>query len=106
MKTKSVDKFIKKLLELRLVEFSLLRQLEEALRIATGRATLPHPDLNLTIVGDRVKITNRARNPKGGQVTKRDRLVTVTRLDEGKVFFTTDNDTDTCRLVRNIEHLQ
>ena len=105
MKTKSVDELIKKLLELQLVETSLLRQLEEARRIKTGRAILPHPDLNLIIFGDRVKITNRVCNPKGGQVTKWDMLATVIRLDEGKVYFTTGNGTDTWRLPKNLEHL-
>ena len=105
MRTKTVDELIKDLLQLRLVETALLRQLEEARRLETGRATLPHPDLNLIVVGDRVKITNRVRNPKGGEVTKQDRFATVTRLHEGKVYFTTDNGTNTWRLPRNLQHL-
>ena len=105
MRTKTVDELIQNLLDLRLVETSILRQLEEARRRETGRAFLPHPDLNLIVVGDRVKITNRVLNPKGCEVTKRDRLATVTRLDEGKVFFTTDNGTNTWRLPRNLQHL-
>jgi len=84
MRTKTVDELIKDLLQLRLVETALLRQLEAARRLETGRATVPHPDLNLIVVGDRVKITNRVRNPKGGEVTKRDQLEAARRLETGR----------------------
>lgn len=95
MKKKYVDQLIQKLIDLRLEETPVIWQLEETRRIEMSWTVVPHPDLILIVVSDKVKITNLVRNPKERIVTNEGGLVTITRLDEGKVYFTTDNGTET-----------
>ena len=103
MSNKSVDQLIQRLKQLKVEEPIVIQQLEEARRTKTGQTD--HPHIGDIVIDNRVKITNRVRNLKGINVTNADRLKTVTCTDKKKIYFTTDNDTETWRLPKNLNKI-
>ena len=105
MSNQSVDKLIQELKKIRIQETKIVSQLEEARSRETCRAlqaptitTNPNPFEK----GDRVKIINKVRLPKGRTATNDDRLAVVTVVEGDKVYFTTNNGTKTWRLHKNL----
>ena len=113
MKNHTVDDLIIQLQNIRIEEAAILEQLKAA-RVQelqdrkpvyprrTVGGTRSTVDLNPFKSGDRVKITNKVRLPRGRAITPKDRLATVNNVEGDKVYFTTDNDTTTWRLHHNL----
>lgn len=89
MKTSSDDNLISQLNNIRIQVAAFLRQLEIAIDVERQNITFAK--------GDRVRITNRVRLPRGRTLTETDRYTTVTGIIHGtnKIHFTTDNATKT-----------
>ena len=113
MKNHTVDDLITQLQNIRIEEAAILEQLKAA-RVQelqdrkpvyprrTVDGTRKTVDPNPFKSGDRVKITNKVRLPRGRAITPEDRLATVNNVEGDKVYFTTDNDTTTWRLHHNL----
>lgn len=97
MKTPSVDDLISQLQKICIQEATILQQLETVIVTECQDTTFT--------VGDRVRITNCIRLPRGTTVTHFDRYATITCIDRkmNKVHFKTDNGTKTWRLSKNLE---
>ena len=107
---KTVDELITQLQNIRIEEASIIEQLKaaRAQELLSRKPEVPKKTttLNPFKSGDRVRIINRIRLPRGRTVTPKYRLATVNGIDGDKVYFTTDNHTTTWRLYRNLSHIR
>jgi hypothetical protein len=99
------------------VEDLILELKELKLRVArlehNNRAntdTTSAPDSTLS-VGDRVRIKNKTRKPQHWPTDKqwtdsKERTATVTKTTPTKIYFTTDNGTQTWRAPHNLQKIQ
>ena len=128
MKNLTVNLLIEKLQKLWMQEGHILRQLAEARRLELDNndgcnvekveisAVYRQVTSNSTIdiqntcfkIGNRVKITNRIRNPKQKVITIQDKHATLICIDEtkDKIFFTVDNEQTTWRLAKNTRKIE
>jgi hypothetical protein len=96
----------------------LIRELKELkLRVArlesdsnANTKTTSAPDSTLS-VGDRVRIKNKTKKPQHWPANKewtdpKERTATVTKTTPTKIYFTTDNGTQTWRAPHNLQKIQ
>ena len=103
----SIDTLIEELKRLQVRETDLLGQLESAYRRRDGAST-PRRRTGRHQVGDRVHVTNRIRRPVFAPASWtgfKERHATVTSVDGERVFFKTDNGTNTWRAAKNLRLL-
>lgn len=105
-----IDALIQELKDLRLRETSLLQRIEEANRQRDDSATRDDDARGPAEYqpGDRVYVLSRIRKPVFAPSNWNgysERRATVTRVDGEKVFFKTDNGTQTWRAAKNLRLL-
>lgn len=104
----NIAALIKQLKRLKVREARILEQLEAANEVQHADHPVQPPSFE---IGDRVRITNRVRRPANWDERVRwndreARNATVTGLSDGKVYFTTNNGTQTRRLPQNLRLLR
>ena len=107
-----INRLIERLREIQLEETELLQQVERInnrRRESARRERTNEEPTRPFRVGDRIYVLNRVRRPVIAQrswTAAKERQGTVTGIDwrADKVFYTSDNGTETWRLSKNIRH--
>lgn len=106
--TNNVAALIEQLKRLKVREARILEQLEAENDLQRVDHFVQPPTFE---IGDRVRITNRVRRPANWDERipwneRHARNATVTGIADGKIYFTTDNGTQTWRLPQNLRELR